>query len=45
MDEEGLTWSDECPDCDQEMMLTRSGEFYRCEDCDKDYHETELFTF
>ena len=38
------SFCDECPECEEEMTSSRSGDWYYCEECDKDYFHTDLIT-
>ncbi len=42
---ECLSFSVECPDCDEDMTPNRDRSLYTCDECDKTYHESDLYTF
>ena len=38
------SFCNECPECEEGMMPSRSGDWYYCDKCDKDYFYTDLIT-
>ena len=42
---ESLDFSTDCEECGEELEPSESGHWYYCEECDKSWFVTELYTY